>query len=510
MAIPSIPAGSTASTRTIFDDAPSASAPAAAAANASAAATAILTSDAKMTAATTTEEWRWTFSTTSSSANADASPSEEADTKAGAAADLSIINQRIAAVVQNIRSLFLAGINPRTWNLQQIKSNVMALLELFKQQHQLEKSKIKCSCCGTDCDIALSIIKQINWFQGQAERSPTTNDLSARVYKKGLQLHFKRLLGRIELTFRNLEKNNKLEADNKEFYSHFFPEFSPHNNLEELLNNIFNAAVELRYERLEVLLNMFGKRLIPFDDEVQLFKYVISYFCTLPELQPKHFQILDLLINAGYNFRGTDQGLGYRNRPACYSTYHLCLYKNRGAAAIQLIHYLYNKGLDPNEDHYTWVGSVRNFLKNQDHYPNRIMQALLELGLDLREEWISDPEQNPVLNVLDQKMGYLPRIRLACSMIGAGTMDIQIKDPAAKEAFLKRCESLVGADVQLIVRTMDLRLQFLERRDPRSGCVREGLAPSSIDKDAAGIVVDFARKSDSEIAAAIWSEVFPS
>lgn len=512
---------------TIFDDAPPVpvAAPAlAAAAAAHASASAALASDAKMAATSTTEEWRWTFSTPTHSANAaaaaPATAAGEADVKAGAVADLGTIKQRITIAIKNIRSLFLAGIQARHWDLGQIRAIVLTLPELFKQHHRLEKPGSDHCQCRADGNVARSIINQIDWFRNQAAQTPTTNDRHARIYKKGLQLHFKRLLGRIESAYRSSEPNDKLEADNKEFIStHFFSKKAVTEPVKQLKRQLVNAALELRYEDLAKLIDALNINIIAlFFVGKGPFEAAIDFFCKEPTLTPKYFQILELLIDAGFSFRGNDQLLSYRDGAYKKPTYARILEADRYIienAAVQLIHYLHQKGLDPNEAQNSWeYDDVRTWATEESpSFSNRTTHALLEIGLDMREEW-RPGQKNPVTEVLRLGRGNVHScVKKACLMIGAGTIDGLITVPAAKEAFLKslmQTENLRQDSLQIIARTVDRRLHYLNFRSQQPGRIRDVLGqPNYIPiTDLVGIVVDFARLSDSDIAANIWAETF--
>lgn len=544
---------------TIFEDASVDTPSIVAAARACAAATASMSDvtsvdngEAKVAAASC-GLWRWSFSTPTTTANAHAtSPSPdtlvaEADSKADASVDVSETDKKIGAAIGQIISLLAAGIeNGNNWDLAQIKAEFLKIPQLLKQQYRHRKWTTSGSYHR---DAADTIVKQINWFQMQAKQAPDTKDAYARVYARGLQIHFRRLLGRIVENYSNRRIGNRfLRSENESLKSRVWGFMNPPNETpfvargytptaimyRRLKQDLFKAAIELREENLLKLIDTLSvtdtgnTNIIELfmDNELdgQLFVRVIRHFCSLPSLTDKHFRILDLLIDAGCNFRRTEQEIepsrdedgeslyAYLLKRA--SNHSVCETRPVAATIVQLIQYLQQKGLDPDELTFTYSDSgdlslqdSMESMRNKQPLSVPVMKALLEIGLDMkRNRYDTDL---PVVSSLRDRNFLRERnkVEIARLMIGAGLMDAEISNPGSKEALLaKYCDGWVR---NCIANTVQVRSNFIAERPLQPALVRT-LLVTPLAADPAGIVADYAMVTDSDLAANVFCNQTPT
>lgn len=349
----------------------------------------------------------------------------ESDKKAVAALDTSVLKKKIQNAVNRIRSLLYAGLKASVcWDLAQLKAVLLTLPQLHDRLHNAgrvcpilvetratEELLITECLCITRKGIAQSVLNQIDWFQGQVSRKPNDDNPYARIYAVGLQIHFARLLETIVIEYGFIFLNTSYYFDDitylyskgrldpvGELYAVMCKGMEAPKPPADLRDRMISAVDSVNFEELQKLLDnpdphinivrVFEWVLIPdrfdrtWDPSGGLFAHALRHFCGLKELTKVHFKILDLLIDAGSNWRGSKFDLGGSPYDELLSTFFS--YRGNEKSVILLIKYLADKGLNINDyctkDHKF---NLKNYEYPDFPMPVALKQALEEVGLVL-------------------------------------------------------------------------------------------------------------------------------
>lgn len=360
--------------------------------------------------------------------------------------------------------------------LERYRVAALDLTNLLKRKHKIEAlgPGLKC-CCEGNLRQVLVISKYVDFIFRQIETLPKDQSTATfRVHKAGIGLHLNALKHFVDaglkydkqpLLINNFghsaaegHRTLRYEIDLKRYHDPEnplpntkpnLPEGVPANGEKPSRETIKNLAQAGKADELNAYIDQHQMSLDR-DYPGELINSLVHFFMYSPEeLEQRHFDVLEVIINAGspFNFFQDENVCPNWIRCIFYNWYQRGFNENN---AIRLLEFLL-KRFFPLDTDFSMV--FRGDWQNADRSSRRLIQFVLDKGINLVN--YDDAPNHKVQSLLHHKA-----IDELCFIIAAGYLDQRIATEAGAQAFLKECEAHPADRSYLIAEAVRLRKEL--------------------------------------------------